>query len=113
VKKLESGLRMSRHTKVIDGYLVPTKRDFKDIIPLLVGCEVQLECFEIPLSFIQVLPSPYYKYVSDSRFSVLVLGEEIGVSRIEFPTLDAMSNSGKIALVKLYRAKSLESKDEE
>ena len=64
------------------------------------------ECYMLPLDFIEIHPyTRKFKHIQTHEFVIGVLGECVGFTRVEFPVLDCTPEDGKVALVKLYRAK--------
>ena len=100
---------MEKAITTCNGYVLPKARE-RPWEPMLdKEGNIVLECFVLPLGFIKIIPFSTNKwgeiYTTINKFIVEVLGEEIGFSKVEFPTLDASYTGREIALVRLYRAK--------
>lgn len=103
---LEGDKMMQEAEVTVDGYLIPNSRKGIKWNPAVDSQgNVIFECYMLPLNFIKIVPREANEYISVNRWIVEVLGEDIGFSRVELPTLDAMTDDNRIALVKLYRAK--------
>jgi len=90
--------------KEVRGYIVPTARSGK-WNPKIVGGEVGLEVFRVPLSWVK-FSGVDGKEITRHLFKLEILGEDTGgVMKVEFPLLDAMGSLGS-ALVTIYRAKN-------
>ena len=97
-----------------NGYKIPpaTSKEYGDnrqrkgINPLVdVSGEIVIECWELPLNIVKFKGTSRKPIISTRNFIVEILGNDYGFRNIEFPILDAMSNTDEVALVKLYRCK--------
>lgn len=97
---------MNNDTKIVKGYIIPTKRTGKWDIKF-VGNEVEQEVFLVPIDWVQV-SGVRGNPASRCNFVIDVLDEkEIGVMKVVFPELNANGSEGP-ALVEIYRAKRKE-----
>jgi len=98
-----------RYAREIDGYLVPVSIPMEAAKHITVGEDgnVVLERFVFPMQWLSVSQAPGELHILPWRWVVNILGDKVGLSRIEFPILDAMvyDPEREPALVTVYRAK--------
>jgi hypothetical protein len=98
-------ININEDMKVVDGYIVPKRQSGKFQIAM-VGNEVELECFRVPIDWVRVRGTK--GYASRSNFVVDVYDEKgIGVNQVIFPQFNSMATDGPV-LVEIYRAKRKE-----
>ena len=98
-----------RYAREIDGYLVPVSIPIEAAKHIAVGEDgnVVLERFVFPMQWLSVSQAPGELNILPWRWVANILGDNVGLSRIEFPILDAMvyDPEREPALVTVYRAK--------